>query len=92
MAWRVGTPLVIDPIQPLRLYAGGNGMFRSTDGGKTWSPINNGLAARFSLLMVIDPLTPTTLYVATVDSFGTAPTAFIRVQTAAIAGTCAGTE
>jgi hypothetical protein len=65
-----GTPLVIDPIQPLRLYAGGNGMFRSTDGGKTWSPINNGLAARFIVALVIDPLTPTTLYVATIDSFG----------------------
>ncbi|HEU4769744.1 MAG TPA: SBBP repeat-containing protein, partial [Pyrinomonadaceae bacterium] len=65
-----GTPLVIDPKQPLRLYAGGNGMFRSTDGGKTWSPINNGLAARFIVALVIDPLTPTTLYVATIDSFG----------------------
>ena len=45
-------------------------MFRSTNGGKTWSPINNGLAARFVMGLVIDPLTPTTLYVATIDSFG----------------------
>ena len=33
-------------------------MFRSTNGGKTWSPINNGLAARFVAALVIDPLTP----------------------------------
>jgi Calx-beta domain/Beta-propeller repeat/Carboxypeptidase regulatory-like domain/CarboxypepD_reg-like domain len=65
------TQLVIDPTQPLRLYAGtGNGMFRSTDGGKTWSPINNGLAARFVVTLIIDPLTPTTLYVTTLDGFG----------------------
>src|SRR5215213_3864211 len=65
------TQLVIDPTQPLKLYAGtGNGLFRSTDGGKTWSPINNGLTARFVVALVIDPLTPTILYVASVDSFG----------------------
>ncbi len=59
------TQLVIDPTQPLKLYAGGFGMFRSTDGGKTWSPINNGLAVPFVVGVVIDPLTPTTLYAAT---------------------------
>ncbi|HEX3248169.1 MAG TPA: Calx-beta domain-containing protein [Pyrinomonadaceae bacterium] len=67
------TQLVIDPAQPLRLYAGtGNGVFRSTDAGKTWSAINNGLTARFVTALVIDPLTPTTLYVASLDSFGNA--------------------
>ena len=45
-------------------------MFRSTDGGKTWSPINNGVTARFVVALVIDPLTTTTLYVAALDSFG----------------------
>lgn len=65
------TQLVIDPLQPLKLYAGAaTGMFRSSDGGKTWSPINNGLTARFVVALVIDPLTPITLYVAALDSFG----------------------
>ena len=70
LTWSI-THLVIDPTQPLKLYAGAaTGMFRSTDGGKTWSPINNGLTARFVLALVIDPLTPTTLYVAISDGFG----------------------
>lgn len=65
------THLVVHPAQPLSLYAGtGNGMFRSTDGGKTWSAINNGLAARFVVALVIDPLTPTTLYVAVLGDVG----------------------
>ncbi len=63
------THLVVHPTQPLTLYAGtGNGVFRSTDGGKTWTAINNGLTAFFVAVLIIDPLTPTTLYVATLDS------------------------
>jgi len=59
------THLVVHPTQPLTLYAGtGNGVFRSPDGGKTWSPINNGLNTPFVMGLVIDPLTPSTLYVA----------------------------
>jgi len=64
--------LVVHPTQPLTLYAGtGNGVFRSTDGGKTWSAINNGLTARFVEALVIDPSTPTTLYVASLGFAGT---------------------
>src|SRR5262249_32815723 len=39
------TALVIDPSNPLVLYAGtsGNGIFRSTDGGGSWSAFNRGL-------------------------------------------------
>ena len=59
------TQLVIDPAQPSKLYAGtGNGVFRSSNGGKTWAPINNGLSGLFVEALVIDPLTPSTLYVA----------------------------
>ena len=66
------THLVVHPTQPLTLYAGtGNGVFRSTDGGKTWVAINNGLTARLVVALVIDPLTPSTLYVATLGSVGT---------------------
>ena len=65
------THLVVHPTQPLTLYAGtGIGVFRSTNGGKTWAPINNGLNARFVMALVIDPLTPTTLYVATLGDLG----------------------
>ena len=65
------TQLVVHPTQPQTLYAGtGLGVFRSTNGGKNWSPINDGLTAHFVMGLVIDPLTPTTLYVAVIDSAG----------------------
>jgi hypothetical protein len=37
--------LAVDPNTPTTLYAGtyGGGMFKSTDGGATWSPVNTGL-------------------------------------------------
>lgn len=43
--------LVIDRTNPSTLYAGteGAGVFRSTDGGDTWTAINTGLVARQSL-------------------------------------------
>ena len=44
-------------------------------------PINNGLTARFVVALVIDPLTPTTLYVAGVE-LRRPQTASTKVQTA----------
>jgi len=63
--------LEIDPRVPSTLYAstwdGESGLFKSTDGSRTWSCLtggishfldaNNGIAA-----LIIDPFTPTTLY------------------------------
>ncbi|HEX2269374.1 MAG TPA: carboxypeptidase regulatory-like domain-containing protein, partial [Pyrinomonadaceae bacterium] len=57
------TALVIDPAQPSTVYAGSaNGVFKSTNGGRTWAAINNGLTSRSVITLVIDPLTPSTLY------------------------------
>jgi photosystem II stability/assembly factor-like uncharacterized protein len=56
--------LAIDPVNPNALYAAtSGGMFKSTDGGGSWSQISNGLP-RLDIIgpMVIDPVTPTTLY------------------------------
>jgi photosystem II stability/assembly factor-like uncharacterized protein len=66
--------LAIDPHTPTTLYAGvrgaPGGVFKSTDGGASWSAVNTGLPdpsatdlAVFSL--AIDPQTPTTLYAGT---------------------------
>src|SRR5438309_6849213 len=58
--------LAIDPVTPATLYAGTyrGGVFKSTNGGESWSAVNTGLPngdGWFSL--VIDPQTPATLYV-----------------------------
>ena len=59
------TRLVIHPTQTSTLYAAsGVGVFKSTNGGRTWSAMNNGLTNRSVIALVIDPLTPSTLYAA----------------------------
>ena len=41
------------------------GMFKSTDGGGNWDPVNTGLNASGCLWLANDPVTPTTLYAGT---------------------------
>ncbi len=64
--------LVIDPLTPSTLYAGTSGsdeIYRTTDGGANWSGVSVGFsgAAYFGFAgvggMLIDPATPSTLYV-----------------------------
>ena len=59
--------LAIDPTTPTTLYAGtqGGGVFKSTNGGASWSAVNTGLVASHVFALVIDPTTPTTLYAGT---------------------------
>src|SRR5262245_44821260 len=64
-----GIDLEIDRRTSTTLYAGtqgGGGVFKSTDGGESWGV--TGLA--YIDALVIDPLTPTTLY-AGIDNWGT---------------------
>jgi len=71
--------LAIDPSTPSTLYAGtghwfGDGsaigeVYKSTDGGSTWSAANTGLRSPVTAL-AIDPTTPSTLYAGTYDSVG----------------------
>jgi photosystem II stability/assembly factor-like uncharacterized protein len=54
--------VAIDPAMPTTLYVGtDSGVFKSTNAGGSWSPVNAGLTFRVRLL-AIDPHTPTTLY------------------------------
>lgn len=59
--------IVIDPLNPDILYAGGDkkGVYKSTDAGQTWSAINNGLTDLHLYTLTINPFTPSTLYVGT---------------------------
>jgi uncharacterized protein (TIGR03437 family) len=57
--------LAIDPTDPARIYAatGGSGVYKSVDGGATWSSARSGLpAVSIVSSLVIDPATPTTIY------------------------------
>lgn len=60
--------LAIDPKQPSIIYAGGvNGAYKSINGGRTWTAINNGIAGQMVIQIIIDPVTPSTLYVLTTN-------------------------
>jgi len=64
--------LAIDPATPSTLYAGtdnyvigSHGVFKSTNGGGNWTPVNTGLTNAHVSALAIDPATPSTLYAGT---------------------------
>jgi hypothetical protein len=60
------TSLAIDPVRTSTLYAGTiKGIYKTTNGGRTWSPSNNGLLNFRVLALIVDPLTPSTIYALT---------------------------
>ena len=61
------TSLVIDPDSPGHLYAGsaGGGVFRSTDGGGVWTPLNDQLSNLYIRVLALSRGNPKTLYVGT---------------------------
>jgi photosystem II stability/assembly factor-like uncharacterized protein len=62
--------IVIHPTQTSTLYAGATGgVARSTNGGRTWSLLNSGLNNQSAIKVVIDPVTPSTIYAATYDVY-----------------------
>lgn len=62
--------LVIDPTNPLAIYAGtwGYGVFQSIDGGGSWRAVNSGLTNANIISLAIDPTSPHTVYVGTSGS------------------------
>ena len=55
--------LVIDPQNTGTVYAAtGNGVFKTTDGGTSWSQASAGLPGPFVVTLVIDPQNTSTLY------------------------------
>jgi CARDB len=62
------TAMAIDPTAPTTLYAGTRGgVFKSTDGGASWAPMNVGLSHLGIAALAINPTTPTTLYAGTLN-------------------------
>ena len=59
--------LVVDPSTPSTLYAatGDLGVFKSADGGATWTRSNSGIAGTNIQALAIDPVHTQTLYAAT---------------------------
>jgi photosystem II stability/assembly factor-like uncharacterized protein len=62
-AWSV----VFDPQTPTTLYAGnwGGGVYKSTDDGENWNPVNQGLTNKTVYVLIADPWSPLTLYAGT---------------------------
>ncbi len=56
--------VVIDPQNPARVYAGsgGGGVYKSTDGGGSWSAANNGLTGTYITALAINPQNPAIVY------------------------------
>ncbi len=58
--------LAVAPTFPPSVYAGTNGgVFKTTDGGASWSAVNSGLTTTNVVDLAIDPTAPETLYAAT---------------------------
>ena len=65
--------LSVDPVSPAILYLGINqsnpgGVYKSTDAGATWSASNTGIESARIRHIVVDPVTPSTLYVTAASS------------------------
>jgi hypothetical protein len=63
--------LAIDPATATTIFAGtgDGGVYKSTDGGGSWSALKIGLTGKNVIALAIDPAMPSTLYAGT-DSSG----------------------
>ncbi len=59
----IARSLAIDPVNTSNVYAGWtSGVSKSTDGGNTWAPANNGLNSVNVYSLLVDPRNPSTVY------------------------------
>ena len=57
-----GLAIAVHPTQPSTIFADGLGVIRSTNGGRNWSRTNSGMGSTSIRALLIDPLTPSTIY------------------------------
>lgn len=64
--------LVIHPDEPNRMWVGGvsGGIWRTTNGGAYWTPVNDFLPSLAVSCMALDPRDPQVLYAGTGEGFG----------------------
>ena len=62
-------PLLIDPSNHAVLFVGteGGGVFRSINGGKTWTPFNNGMPPRTHVYSLAANFTASSIFYAGTD-------------------------
>jgi photosystem II stability/assembly factor-like uncharacterized protein len=64
------TALAISPATPATVYAGtGYGLFRSADGGQSWTAVDTGLKDTYVRALAIDASAPSTLYAGTAETY-----------------------
>src|SRR5262245_15389445 len=61
--------IAIDPQHPSTLYVGGSSIFKTTDGGASWSYLNSTSPIESTGPLVVDPQNSTTLYAGGVGGF-----------------------
>ncbi|HZH98061.1 MAG TPA: hypothetical protein VEX38_03745, partial [Fimbriimonadaceae bacterium] len=63
--------IVIDPRNTDRIFAGGvgGGIWRSTDGGQSWSPVNDQMESLAIACLTMDPQNPDVIYAGTGEGF-----------------------
>ncbi len=57
--------VALDPVTPTTIYAAGRsrlGIYKSTDGGNTWSLLNSGLTVTSAEAVAVDPANPSNVY------------------------------
>jgi hypothetical protein len=66
--------IAIDPTNPTIVYVGsaGGGVWKTTDGGGSWFPLDDFMAVLSVSSVVIDPANPQILYAGTGEGFGNA--------------------
>lgn len=60
--------IAIDPADPNVVYAGGTGLIKSADGGRTWTELTNGLGGHYYTSLALPFNAPQTVYVGTDSS------------------------
>lgn len=70
-----GNAIAVDPSNPNTLYLGSaqGGVWKSTNGGATWTPLNDNWTYMTTSSIAIDPSSPQTIYVGTGDYPGSKP-------------------
>ena len=66
LAGRIVFALAVSPSSSSTVYAGTDaGLYKSIDGGLSWSPVTNGLTASAFYALYFDPANPSTVYAGT---------------------------